>query len=76
MRNRHAPRRIGLHQRERRAGNLLALVAAERVDDGAGERRLAGAEIAAERDDVAGPRAKAISSASRASSLSRTPGMV
>jgi hypothetical protein len=54
VRDRHAPRRVGLHERERRARDLLALIAAERADDGAGERRLAGPELAPERDEVSG----------------------
>ena len=50
MRHRHARRRVALHQREGRARDLLALVAGERMDDGTGERRLAGAELAAQRE--------------------------
>ena len=53
MRHRHARRRVALHQREGRARDLLALVAGERMDHGAGERRLAGAELAAQREEIA-----------------------
>ncbi len=56
MRHRHARRRIALHQRERRARYLLALVAGQRLDDGTCQRRLAGAEIAAQSQQVAAPR--------------------
>ena len=55
MRHRHARRRVALHQREGRAGDLLVLVAGERMDDGAGERRLAGAELAAQREQIPAP---------------------
>ena len=55
MRHRHARRRVALHQRERRARDLLALVAGERLDDGTCQRRLAGAEVAAQSQQVAAP---------------------
>ena len=56
VRHRHARRRVALHQREGRARDLLVLVAGERMDDGAGERRLAGAELAAQREEIAAAR--------------------
>ena len=49
-----AGRVVGLDQREGRAWDLERLVAGERPDDRARERRLAGAELARQRDDVAG----------------------
>jgi hypothetical protein len=45
---------IGLHQREGRARHLDGGVAGEIVDERAGEGGLAGAEVARERDHVAG----------------------
>ncbi len=56
MRHRHPRRRVGLHQRERRARDLLVGVAGERPDERAGERRLAGAELARKREQVAAAR--------------------
>ena len=56
MRHGHARRRVALHQREGRAGDLLALVAGERMDHRPGERRLAGAELAAQCEQIATPR--------------------
>ncbi len=45
---------VGLRKREGRARNLQRLVAGEIADHGAGRRGLAGAEVAGQRDDVAG----------------------
>ena len=45
---------VGLHQREGRARHLDRLVVGEIADQRAGERGLAGAEIARQRDQVAG----------------------
>ena len=51
---REARQLIGLHQGEGRARHFDRLVAGEMADQGAGESGLAGAEIAGQRDQVAG----------------------
>ena len=54
MHHRKARQLVDLHQREGRARHLNVRVAGEMADHGAGERGLAGAEIARQRDQVAG----------------------
>ena len=54
MGDRQSRQRIGLNQREGRARHLDARVVGDGADEGAGEGGLAGAEIAVERDHVAG----------------------
>src|SRR5205823_12617730 len=49
-----ARQRVTLHQRERRARHFEPLIPGEMPDQRACERRLSGAEIAGERDEIAG----------------------
>ena len=53
MRNRNA-QVVALHQREGRARNFERVVVGHGAQEGAGERRFAGAEIAGKRQAVAG----------------------
>ena len=56
MEHRHAGLVIALHQREGRARNVEAVIALRHgADEGARQRGLAGAEIALQEDDDAGP---------------------
>ena len=56
MMNRRLRRVVGLHQGEGRARHLL-LRPGQGTDEGAGEDRLAGTQIAEQREHIAGPRA-------------------